>query len=250
MSRDSILARGRTMAEAGMRDTCTIRRVTSTTTDDFSGNVTPTYATLYTGKCRVQQSTPTATRVDAGQDSVLLLALTVQLPMSATGLQVGDQITIDTSIDPDLTGRVFLVESLAHKTDATARARRSQGAHLMTTTTAVPQRICLICSAVADEEPALDKWARVVLPDPVLVRSTFTNDRDAPVIPADNYWLCPPCEAWRPAAATAPLPTAVQELVDRLAVMVEQPDTRRAFIEDQAGMYRLVASHLVIGDAG
>jgi hypothetical protein len=121
VSRDALVARGRIAAEAGMRDSCTIRRASGGTTNPVTGLPTQPYTTLYTGRCRVQQVTASASPADVGEDHVLLLGLVVQLPMSVTGLEVGDQITIDASADPDLVARVLLIESLAHKTDATAR---------------------------------------------------------------------------------------------------------------------------------
>jgi hypothetical protein len=122
MSRASVLARGRAAAEAGMVDACTIRRrAAGGATDPDTGYPTQTWTDLYAGKCRVQQAQAQAGREDVGEDRLLLLRLEVQLPMTVTGLQVGDEITIATSQDPDLPGRVFLVHDLAHKTDATAR---------------------------------------------------------------------------------------------------------------------------------
>lgn len=124
MSRARVLAAGRRAAEAGMVDTCTIRRRIGETTDPVTGAVTPTYLSPdpYAGKCRVQQPTATARPHDVGQDFQLLLRLEVQLPMSVVGIEVGDEITITASAhDPDLVGRVFLAHDLAHKTDATAR---------------------------------------------------------------------------------------------------------------------------------
>lgn len=121
MSRTALLARAQAAAEAGMADTCTIRRLTGETTQRGSGDVTPTYADLYAGKCRVQQHQARADRQTPGQDQVLMLRLELQLPMSVTGLQVADEVTITVSQDPDLIGRVFLVHDLAHKTDASAR---------------------------------------------------------------------------------------------------------------------------------
>jgi len=104
-----------------MRDACTIRRSTGEATD-ANGDVTDTYDDLYTGKCRVQQHQATADRQDIGQDNLLLLRLEVQLPMSVTSLEVGDEITITSSVsDPDLPGRVFRIHDLAHKSDATSR---------------------------------------------------------------------------------------------------------------------------------
>lgn len=105
-----------------MVDACTIRRRTGTTTDD-DGNVVPTYGPdLYSGKCRIQQPNAQATQADVGEDHLLLLRIEVQLPMSVTGIEVGDEITVTASAhDPDLVGRVFLVRDLAHKTHATSR---------------------------------------------------------------------------------------------------------------------------------
>lgn len=123
MSRASVLARGRTAAEVGMVDACTIRRVPSEATDDFSGVITPAYSTIYTGKCRVQQQAAIARPHEVGEDHVLIVRFDLQLPVVGTeGLQVRDEVTITTSAhDADLVGRVFLVLELAHKSEATAR---------------------------------------------------------------------------------------------------------------------------------
>lgn len=121
MSRASVLARGQLAAAAGMTDTCTIRRVTGQTTDDFSGEVVDVFTGLYAGKCRVQQHQAQAGRRDVGESDLLLLELEVQLPLSVVGLQVSDEIAVTGSGDPDLVGRVFLIRDLAHKTEATAR---------------------------------------------------------------------------------------------------------------------------------
>jgi hypothetical protein len=122
MSRASVLVRGRAAAEALMVDACTIARVGTRVTDTTTGEVTEPTSTLYTGQCRVQQAQADATEETVGEDRLLLLRLEVQLPMSVTGLEVGDLITITASAhDPDLPGRVFRVHDLAHKTHATAR---------------------------------------------------------------------------------------------------------------------------------
>lgn len=124
MSRASVLARGQAAAEAGMVDACTIRRVTDTTTDDFSGAITNTYLSPnpYSGKCRIQSALARSEPHDTGEDYVLLLRVQLQLPVSVTGLVVGDEVTITAAAnDPDLAGRVFLIRDLFHKTDPTAR---------------------------------------------------------------------------------------------------------------------------------
>jgi hypothetical protein len=124
MSRASVLFRGRAAAEAGMGDACTIRREnTSDTTDPVTGVGTRTYTTIYTGKCRVQQQAAIARPHDVGENEVWLVRFDLQLPVATSaGLRVGDQVTITASVnDPDLIGRVFAVNELAHKSEATSR---------------------------------------------------------------------------------------------------------------------------------
>lgn len=116
------VARGRLAAESLMVDACTIRRKTGETTDTDTAAVTPTYATLYTGKCRIQQVGGIARPTQAGEQTDWMLRLDLQLPMSVTGLKVSDVVAVTASVrDPDLPGRVFTIRGLAHKTDATAR---------------------------------------------------------------------------------------------------------------------------------
>ncbi|MFG3710131.1 DUF6093 family protein [Micromonospora sp. NPDC047730] len=121
MSVEALLARGRAASERLMVDACVIRRKTGETTDEQTGVITPVYATLYTGKCRVQQAGG-ATPAEAGEAYRLMLRLEVQVPMSIVGLEVGDEVELTSSpLDPDLVGRTFFVRDLAHKTHATAR---------------------------------------------------------------------------------------------------------------------------------
>jgi len=121
MSRASALARGQAAALASMVDACTIRRRTGEATNPDTSVITPTWASLYAGVCRVQQSLAQADQHDVGEDFQLRLRLVVQLPVTVTGLQVNDEITITSSRDADLVGRVFLIRDLFHKTDETAR---------------------------------------------------------------------------------------------------------------------------------
>jgi hypothetical protein len=124
MSRTSVLARGQAAAEAGMGDACTIRRENSSdTTDPVTGVGTRTYTTIYIGKCRIQQQAAIARPHDVGENKVWLVRFDLQLPVATSAdLQVGDQVTITASVnDPDLVGRVFAVNELAHKSEATSR---------------------------------------------------------------------------------------------------------------------------------
>lgn len=123
MNRAELLARAQSFAEQGMVDQCVIRRRTGDTLDEFSGTITPDYATPdpYAGRCRVRQARAQAALEDVGEDAVLVLRLELQLPVAVTGLQVGDEVTITASRDPDLPGRAFLVRDLMHQTDSSAR---------------------------------------------------------------------------------------------------------------------------------
>lgn len=123
MTRATALARGRAAAEISMVDSCTIRRTTAVVTNPDTGATTPTYSALYAGKCRIQQPQAIARPHDVGENYLLIARLEIQLPVAGTaGLLVGDEVTITAATrDPDLVGRVFLVQELPRKTDATAR---------------------------------------------------------------------------------------------------------------------------------
>ena len=132
MTRDALIARGRRAAEIGMRDTCTIRRRVGETTDKDTGAVTATWSALYSGKCRIQQPQPIARPQDVGEDFLLIAQLEIQLPVVGTeGLVVADEITIATSVDLDLVGRVFLVHSLPPQDRRHRAPGRRHRAHRM-----------------------------------------------------------------------------------------------------------------------
>ncbi len=121
MSAASVLARGRTAAAALMVDACTIQHVTGSSTNTTTGVVTPTYATIYTGPCKVQGG-----QADSGQEvgdaHLAVLSLTVHVPISVVGVVEADVVTITASVnDPELVGRVFRVLGPVHKSYATAR---------------------------------------------------------------------------------------------------------------------------------
>lgn len=117
------LARGRAAAEALMVDSVTITRVTGTTTDPDTGVVTPTTATVYAGRTKIQQSeVPTGEPRNLGEASILVVRLELHLPVSATGVRIDDVAIVTASVlDPDLVGRRFVIRSVAHKTWLTAR---------------------------------------------------------------------------------------------------------------------------------
>lgn len=114
------LERGRRAAEQGMVDAVVITRKTGETTS--GGVITPTYTTLYTGKARIQQRSPAGSRTDVGQASLVIENREVQLPISVTGLDEGDIVTVTSAaIDPALPGKVFVVQGVLRKSHATCR---------------------------------------------------------------------------------------------------------------------------------
>lgn len=122
MSRALVLARGQAAAEAGMVDACIIRRKTGESTS--GGVVSPTYSTIYTGKCRVQvkPDAESGQSQNVGEAHLVVERHQVQLPIAVTGLQEGDRITITTSaFDPDLVGRVYAVRDVLRKSHPTSR---------------------------------------------------------------------------------------------------------------------------------
>jgi hypothetical protein len=126
MDRATVLARGRTAAEAGMVDTCRIERANAGgTTDPETGYPTQAVTTVYEGKCEFKQDDVQAQQQNVGEDYVLLQHIELKLPMSVTALEVNDRVTVLTSVhDADLPGRVFLVRDLFHKSFATSRRVR------------------------------------------------------------------------------------------------------------------------------
>lgn len=114
--------RARIAVNARMTDACTIRRVTGETVDDNTGVITPTWASVYTGPCRMKQPAASASAHDAGEAAVLLQQPQLHLPMTAPNLPPGAEVTITASQgDPLLVGRVFLVRSVPAYSDASAR---------------------------------------------------------------------------------------------------------------------------------
>ncbi len=121
MSALTAVLKGRVAAERNMVDACVIKHKTGETTG-AGGVITPTWSTLYTGKCRVQVKSGDGQGTTVGEAYLIVERHEVQLPMSVTGLAEGDQITITASaLDPDLVGRVYAVRDVLRKSHLTAR---------------------------------------------------------------------------------------------------------------------------------
>ena len=123
MSREAATLAGRAAAEAGMVDTCTIRRGTGgSVTDPNTGKVTDATTVVYSGPCKVKGGIYAARKADAGEAQWLLTQPQLHLPMSATGIRAGDLATLDSSeLDPDLVGVVLHIDGPAHGSFSTAR---------------------------------------------------------------------------------------------------------------------------------
>lgn len=106
-----------------MADACLIERATGSSVDE-SANVIFTYATVYSGKCRLQELTGLSRETHPTPDQLMLARnRTLQLPVSTSeGIQVGDRVTITGCVnDGDMVGAVMVVRELSGKTEATVR---------------------------------------------------------------------------------------------------------------------------------
>jgi hypothetical protein len=122
MSATSVLLRGRLAAEALMLDAVTIKRTTSSSTDQDTGVVTPTTSTLYTGKAKVHQAGASASPTVLGEAEVFVAQVEVHVPISVTGIQPDDLVTVTASaLDADLVGKTYRVRGIASKSFLTAR---------------------------------------------------------------------------------------------------------------------------------
>jgi len=104
-----------------MVDACVIRRRTGETTDPTTGEVTPTYAQVYSGKCRVQTRNIATQSSNVGQQRVDLFTSELQLPIEVVDVLVNDVVEVTDSLDPALVGHSMRVTNLAYGTHKTAR---------------------------------------------------------------------------------------------------------------------------------
>lgn len=125
MSAASVLARGRVAAAALMVDTCIIEHPTGPgATDLVTGVVTVTYATVYTGPCRLSRDPrmPGVSSGEVAEAHLAKLSSTLSVPMSVVGVVEGDRVTMLTSAhDPELAGAQMRVMGPVHGTFLTAR---------------------------------------------------------------------------------------------------------------------------------
>jgi hypothetical protein len=124
MSATSAVLAGRQAAEKLMLDACLIRREdpNSEVTDPETGVITPTYTTIYAGKCKIGQAAPISRPATIGEAFIWLQRMELHLPMSVSTVESDDLVRLTSStLDPDLLSRTWRVRDLAHKTYLTAR---------------------------------------------------------------------------------------------------------------------------------
>jgi hypothetical protein len=124
MSAVSATQRGRVAAEALMVDAVTVQHKTGESTDQETGVVTPVYSTVYTGKAKVQQSSPATNPTDVGEAAVFVGQMTLHLPVTtATAAAAPDDLVTVTAclLDASLVGKTFRLRGPAHKSYLTAR---------------------------------------------------------------------------------------------------------------------------------
>ena len=108
-----------------MVDQCTIRRAGVVTTDPVTGVVAPSWTTVYTGPCKVQEAAGfggAGSAPDAGEHTYTVQRYVLHLPMTVTGPAEGDTVEITAAeLDPSLVGRQYRVAQEFAKSYATAR---------------------------------------------------------------------------------------------------------------------------------
>lgn len=105
-----------------MIDTLRVKRRTGLSEPDgATGNVTPTFDTLYEGKGELTTYEPHEEKPDAGGHQYTVQRYVAKVPAEAVDAQIGDVVeVVACKLDRYLAGRTFRIESLLHKTHATA----------------------------------------------------------------------------------------------------------------------------------
>lgn len=106
-----------------MVDTCSIARAnpSATAVDPETGAITPSYTTVYTGKCRLKLPTAVTRPLVVGEAQEFLQHPILSLPAATTGVAINDIVTITASaLMPQLVGRVFHVRGRPGQSHMTA----------------------------------------------------------------------------------------------------------------------------------
>jgi len=103
-----------------MLDTCTVQHQTGQALD-ANDVMVPTFATAYTGQCRVK-AFRMGHQTEAGQVAIQMRGYDVQLPWDAVGeIHRSDVLTVTASDDAWLVGRPLTVTEVNYSGTQTAR---------------------------------------------------------------------------------------------------------------------------------
>lgn len=104
MSAQGLMLRGRVAAEAIMKDVVIVSRPGAAVTDPDTGEVTASLTLVYSGPCKVQRTVAQSSNPTAGGHSFTVQSARLDLPVSVTGVRVGDLAVasfLDTATYPD-----------------------------------------------------------------------------------------------------------------------------------------------------
>jgi hypothetical protein len=123
VSAGSAALAGRVAAERMMTDTVLIRRRTGWgPINETTGVKSPTYLTVYTGKCRIQSYQPFESTPVAGGQQFTVQRTALHIPVTVLGVAIDDVAIMQTSpMNPALVGRAFRIAGLHHKTNQTSQ---------------------------------------------------------------------------------------------------------------------------------
>ena len=115
------LAFFRTQWTGRLVDTCTVKRITSTSFNDSTGVRTPTYTTQYSGACLVKSLAAGST--EFGQELVETRGYIVFVPYTETDPLPDDlvDITSTATYDSFLNGKQFVVRNIGAESNVTVR---------------------------------------------------------------------------------------------------------------------------------
>lgn len=115
------VAAGRAAAERLMVDTCTITRPGVASLNETTGVVTRTSTTVYSGACRVKPDAAPG-ESQSGEREVVTRRFIVSIPITETGVDVDDVVTVTASdLDPALVGVELVVGGVVTGSHVTAR---------------------------------------------------------------------------------------------------------------------------------
>lgn len=116
--------------EGRFLDTVSVDRVTDRGTFNATTGAydAPSSSNIFTGSALIRPRT--VRTAEFGEEQVSQEALVIFLPLTATGIDLEDQVTVTSSQDPELTGEVLTVTALdadTYKTHIEITCERPQG---------------------------------------------------------------------------------------------------------------------------